>query len=97
MSLALLPVEGAGGFHGQDKLIHFLMFSILFILGVCAFPKRGSAVWLCCGLFFYGVVMEWLQGQTAYRSMEALDLVADSLGIALGYLLVTIYPKYISS
>lgn len=97
MWLALIPVEGAGGFPGQDKLIHFLTFSILFVLGVRAFPRSASRVWLCCGLFLYGVAMEWLQGQTTYRSMEAWDLVADGLGIALGYLLVTVYPKRIAN
>ena len=94
MTLALIPMGGSGGFSGQDKLGHLIIFASLFLIGVRAFPFQ-SYPWLpvSVGLFLYGVLMEYLQGKTGYRSMEAWDLVADVLGLILGYFLLVIYPK----
>lgn len=94
MTLALLPTSGAQGFTGQDKLLHCITFSVLFLIACRGYTTQAHRKWLYLGLLFYGVSMEWLQGQTAYRSMEMLDLVADMLGVALGYLLVSFYAKY---
>lgn len=94
MTLALLPTSGAQGFTGQDKLLHCITFAVLFLMACQGYPDQTYRKWLYIGLFFYGVSMELLQGQTAYRSMEILDLVADVLGITLGYLLLTSYAKY---
>lgn len=94
MTLALLPVDGSQEFTGQDKLLHCITFAVLFLMACQGYPGKIYRKWLYFGLFFYGVSMEWLQGQTAYRSMEMLDLVADMLGVALGYLLFRLYAKY---
>ena len=98
MVLSLMPVDdGPIGFSGQDKLLHLLTFALLFIFGVFAFPHFFSFqntrwVWLYLGLFSYGMIMELLQGQTTYRSMEFGDLVADVAGLVLGNLLLTLFP-----
>ena len=94
MILALMPTSGVQGFTGQDKLLHCITFSVLFLMACQGYPNQAYRKWLYLGLFFYGVSMELLQGQTDYRSMEMLDLVADILGITLGYLLLTFYARY---
>lgn len=93
MTLALLPTSGTQGFTGQDKLLHCITFAVLFLMACQGYPDQTYRKWLYLGLFFYGVSMELLQGQTAYRSMEILDLVADMLGVALGWLLLIFYTK----
>jgi len=96
MTFALLPTSGTPGFTGQDKLIHLIVFSVLFFLGAKAYPGLISWKWLYLylGLFSYGVLMEFLQGQTSYRSMEAWDLVADSLGLIVGHSALKLFSKY---
>jgi VanZ family protein len=94
MTLALLPTSGAQGFSGQDKLLHCITFAVLFLMACQCYPDQMYRKWLYLGLFFYGVSMELLQGQTAYRSMEMLDLVADMLGVALGCLFLVLYARY---
>jgi len=37
--------------------------------------------------------MEFLQGQTTYRSMEALDLLADSLGLVVGHFFLVFFSR----
>lgn len=98
MVLALLPMDGSEGFSGQDKLIHLFTFSVLFVLGSRAFagqlrPTGISVVFLYLGLLCYGIVMEWLQGQTTYRSMEGWDLVADLAGLIVGHLVLLVFPS----
>ncbi|MDX2465490.1 MAG: hypothetical protein QNK31_13385 [Porticoccus sp.] len=94
MTLALMPMGGSGGFSGQDKLGHLVIFASLFLIGIRAFPFLPYP-WLSIsvGLFLYGVLMEYLQGKTGYRSMEAWDLVADVLGLILGHFLLVFYSK----
>ena len=50
-------------------------------------------LYLYIGLFAYGVLMEFLQGQTTYRSMEALDLLADSLGLVVGHCSLVLFSR----
>jgi hypothetical protein len=94
MVLALMPMGSSGGFSGQDKLVHLVIFASLFLIGAQAFPFQPCP-WLSLsvGLFLYGVLMEYLQGKTGYRSMEIWDLVADVLGLMLGNFLRLFYPK----
>lgn len=96
MTLALLPTSGTPGFTGEDKLIHLIVFSVLFFMGAKAYPRLISWKWLYLylGLFSYGVLMELLQGQTSYRNMEAWDLVADSLGLIVGHSALKLFSKY---
>lgn len=96
MTFALLPTSGTPGFTGQDKLIHLIVFSVLFFLGAKAYPGLISWKWLYLylGLFSYGVLMELLQGQTSYRSMEVWDLVGDSLGLMVGHSALKLFSKY---
>ncbi len=73
--------------------MHAATFSVLFLIGQKSFPK-GKFWWqLHLGLIVYGVVMELLQGQTGYRSMEAWDLVADFSGQLLGHFLLFFREK----
>ena len=95
-----MPVDGGPiAFPGQDKLLHLLIFTLLFIFGALAFPQFFSSentrwIWLYLGLFSYGMIMELLQGQTTYRSVEFGDLVADTAGLILGNLLLTFFPGW---
>lgn len=105
MILALLPTSGTLEFPVQDKLLHLMAFSSLFFMGAKAYPRKAytsqaslrQALWkwsyLYLGLFFYGVLMEFLQGQISYRSMEALDLLADSLGLVVGHCSLVLSSK----
>jgi VanZ family protein len=83
LALALLPSAPLPT-TGWDKLNHFLAFSVLFLLGRQAFPQR---VWtLAAALVLYGGLIEVLQSLTPDRSADWQDIVADSIGIAIGLL-----------
>ena len=62
---------------------HAMTFAVLAMLGCSAYPERKVQVLL--GLLAYGVLIELLQSLTDYRMAEALDVVADGVGILVGW------------
>jgi len=81
--LALMPNDVPIPSTGWDKSNHLLAFSIMALLGVRAFPGRTMAV--LAGLLAYGVLIEVLQSFTPSRSADWHDVVADGVGLAVGW------------
>jgi hypothetical protein len=93
ITVSLMPVNGTGWFPGQDKLMHAITFAALFLIGSQAFPRPKFCWQLFLGLLAYGTLIEWLQGKTGYRSMEAWDVVADLSGLVIGSFIVFFCTK----
>lgn len=81
--LSLIPTVPHMPTTGWDKSNHVLAFAVLTILGTRAYPARIAAV--LAGVFLYGGLIEVLQSFTAYRFAELGDLIADGLGVLIGY------------
>ncbi len=82
----LLPGQGPENWFPQaDKLHHVWFFALLWLLGARAGlgPRRALGLLL----LGYGVGMEAAQSLTATRSASAVDVLADTAGIALGWML----------
>ncbi len=81
--VSLIPVSGGSG---NDKLAHLIIYLLLsswFSLIV----SRATMLWrVLFGLIAYGLLMEFLQGLTDYRSLEFADAVANSIGVIIGLL-----------
>lgn len=84
--LALLPSPTPMITTGWDKSNHLLAFGAMTCLGGKAFPRRLANILL--GLLAYGALIEILQSFTPNRSADWLDLLADGLGILVGWGLV---------
>ncbi|WP_347249198.1 VanZ family protein [Zoogloea sp.] len=70
----------------QDKLHHTAAFAVLMLLGRGGWPARTAT--LIVGLIGYGVLIEVCQHFfTLNRVGEFQDVLADSLGVACGWLL----------
>jgi len=70
----------------RDKLHHTAAFAVLMLLGRGGWPARTAA--LVAGLIGYGVLIEVCQHTlTTNRVGEFRDVVADGLGVAIGWLL----------
>lgn len=68
---------------GWDKANHALAFAVLVVLGALAYP----GVWtrLLLALLGYGVLIEVLQYFTGYRDSDWHDVVADAVGLLIGW------------
>jgi len=75
-------------FDWWDKAQHVFAFFCLSGLGIMAYQKQIGKV--AIGLFFYGGLIEILQWLTGWRSGEILDWLADSIGVLLGSVFMTI-------
>ncbi len=84
--LSLIPVPDIG-VEGSDKLIHFFIYFILSSAFTTLVRYNHRLLLVACGLISYGILIEFLQGMTAYRSMEAYDMLANSVGVLCGLLI----------
>lgn len=82
--LSLMPPSSGLPTTGWDKSNHMLGFGTLGFLGIRGWPNR--AVVVLAALLAYGGLIEILQSLTPYRSAEWADLLADGLGLAVGWL-----------
>ncbi len=85
--LALIPAQAVPVSSGWDKIDHWLAFFVLSALADRAYPKQLFWRRIALGLFAYGVAIELAQSLTPDRQAELMDLVADSIGIAIYALL----------
>ncbi|TWP28546.1 hypothetical protein ETU08_08875 [Apibacter muscae] len=71
----------------NDKVIHTIVFFILFILGRFAYPHKKPIIFLV--LFsLYGILIEILQEfMNLGRTFEYLDMLADFIGCLFGLLI----------
>lgn len=84
---ALLPQPPTISLTLNDKLLHagsFFLFMVWF--GGLVLSPRLPVV--AGGLTLYGLAIEMLQTLTPSRQGEAWDLVADMVGVGLGWLLI---------
>jgi VanZ family protein len=92
LALALLPRVPPMVSTGWDKGNHMLAFATLAVLGLWAYPRRSAL--LLAGLLAYGGLIEILQSFTPNRVAEWPDLVADALGLLLGWGLVRALDRF---
>jgi VanZ family protein len=81
--LSLVPGEVRLPDTGWDKSNHFIGFAALAVTGLNAYPQRPSQLLL--GLLAFGGLVEVLQSFTPSRYAEWLDLLADAIGLLLGW------------
>ena len=86
--LSLIRIEtDTPDFKGLDKLFHLTAYTSLMLwFGFCRLSKKTFLV-IGIWLIIIGIALELIQGNIAYRSMSASDMLANSLGISLGWLL----------
>ncbi|WP_269532241.1 VanZ family protein [Chitinimonas sp. BJYL2] len=85
---SLIPNPPSPDVAQGDKLMHLAGYGVLAFCWASALPAHRLRVWLACAL--YGVLIEGLQGLTAYRSLDGWDMLANALGAALGWLAATL-------
>ena len=82
--LSLIPVEvDLGG--DSDKLAHFLAYGSLSLWFGMIFTGTSRQFGITVAIVALGVVLEFLQGLTGYRTFSIADMIANALGAALGW------------
>ena len=71
----------------SDKVIHFLIYFILVGWFVQLYQKLSSRILILISAIVLGLLIEYLQGMTAYRSFDFADEIANSIGAVSAFLL----------
>lgn len=73
------------GFEGGDKIGHLLAYGSLMLWFSLLYGSLPARLAYGAGFVVLGVVLEFMQGTLDYRTFEVADMVANSLGVLLGW------------
>jgi VanZ family protein len=80
--LSLTPSPPKVDIHSGDKLGHLFGYGVLMFWFAQLYARRlGYAA----GFIALGIALEVLQGRLGYRSLEGLDMLANTAGVLLGW------------
>lgn len=91
--LSLIPNPPQAEIRNIDKAEHLLAYGGLMFWFAQLHARRLPWALLFFGL---GAGLEVAQGMTGYRDMSLADLVADGLGIGLGWLAARAFPRVLA-
>ena len=82
---SLLPASAVSTLE-NDKLAHFGSYLILSLWFGGLYGKPRHYIAIAAILIAFGAVLDLLQGLTATRHFDAADILANSAGVLLGFL-----------
>lgn len=85
--LSLMPDSGAPSY-GWDKANHFVAYGVMSLLFMRAAaggrPSIRTAIAAVIAVSLFGIGVEFLQSLTSTRKADALDALANGLGVVVG-------------
>jgi len=83
----------------DDKIAHFLIYAFLcltWFLSLYIFKIKSSLLLASLASIMFGAIIEVLQGQLSeYRVTEALDLLANTLGVLVMAVIIHVKKEVI--
>jgi VanZ family protein len=95
--LSLTPQPPQVDFEQSDKVGHFIAYGGLMFWFCQLYPAARTRLAYAAGFIAMGIVIEFLQRATGYRSFEVMDMVADAIGVALGWGAALALPNFLKS
>lgn len=90
---SLMPAPPLPDTPDSDKIAHLLGYAVL--SGWWALLLRSHWLQVLVGASAFGVLIEFLQGQTTYRSFDVYDMLANACGALLGLALAALLGRLI--
>jgi hypothetical protein len=87
--LSLAPTQSLPdfSFSAGDKVGHLLAYAAMMFWFGQIFRKRRASLLLAAGFVALGIVLEYIQGSTGYRTFEYPDMAANGIGVVSGLFL----------
>jgi VanZ family protein len=94
--LSLKSPNGGVNVQLNDKVGHFMGYGVLSLNAflVFGFKPIRKGILLVFGLLGMGAILEGLQGFVPGREVSGLDIVANSIGVAIGTALYFAWKRY---
>ena len=89
--LSLTPSPPTLGFEQSDKLGHFGAYAVVMFWFSQLYGKTAR-VFFALGFIALGVGLEFAQDQVGFRTYEAADMLANALGVLLGWGIALMLP-----
>jgi len=83
-SLARLDVDIQA--EGGDKVAHVVAYALLTFWFMQIYITLWPRVAIAAGLVALGIMLEFLQGYTGYRNFDYVDMISNTIGVALGWI-----------
>jgi VanZ family protein len=74
-------------FDNADKFEHALAYAALSFWFCHLYKTKYARLLVIVALACLGVVLEYVQGWTGYRTFDVMDMLADSVGVVMGFML----------
>jgi VanZ family protein len=87
--LSLMPAPPTTGIANEDKVGHLMMYGGTMWWWGQYWVKRGQRITLALVFTLMGVLVEYVQGWSGWRTFDPEDMVANGIGVALGW--ITLY------
>jgi VanZ family protein len=91
--LSLTPSPPKVDFEQSDKVGHFLAYGGVMFWFAQLYVERKARLGYAAGFVAMGVSLEFIQGWTGYRDFELYDMLADGVGVALGWAAALLLPR----
>ena len=80
---AIIPLEQA------DKVWHVFAYLVLMLWFANLYPAPHHRIRCATALVFLGVLLEFLQSWSGYRSLDVMDMMAGTIGVVVGWILAS--------
>ena len=87
LSLSSNPIDMGEAFLHQDKLFHAFAYFVLMAWFAQIYHDKFQRNMIAVFFVFMGVAIEYFQSFDPARMTELLDIVANTVGVALGFYL----------
>jgi VanZ family protein len=94
--LSLTPQPPQVDFAHSDKVGHFLAYGGLMFWFCQIYRTSRARLAYAAAFIAMGVAIEFVQGWTGYRSFEVYDMVADAIGVLLGWAVALALPPLLN-
>jgi VanZ family protein len=90
--LSLTPSPPKIDIDEGDKLGHFAAYGSLMFWFCLLYARHGTRLAYAALWIAMGIALEFAQGETGYRNYEVFDMVANAVGVLIGWALAFAVP-----
>ena len=90
--LSLTPSPPELDFEQSDKVGHLAAYGVLMFWFSQLYAGRARMAY-AAGFIGMGIALEFIQGQLGFRRHDGLDMVANIVGVLLGWAAVALLPR----
>lgn len=94
--LSLIPQPPSLQIDHGDKLGHLLAYGVLTYCWAQVLTAKRQRLALALSFIVLGVILEYIQGWTGWRTFDYYDMLANTAGVVTGAMLAALTPNVLA-